>query len=116
MDLQLEESSSVFSELRFQKLPVTSQLSALVKKEKEHLENHSTIRELLSTESLPDSWLKVEISQKEMAWEENQSTEVNSQMRTSTSSTPSHIFYRWPTLVQTPMDLNSSSPSLLPHG
>merc|ERR1712032_1423087 len=56
------------------------------------------------------------ISPREMEPVASPSLLNNSTMRTSSSSTRSHICCPWPTLVQIPMDLNSSLPSRRPHG
>merc|ERR1711971_688835 len=68
-----------------------------------------------STESSTASWPREVTSPLETEPVASPSTEPSSPMRTSSTSTPEEAFSPWPTLDQTPTDLNSSSASVQPH-
>merc|ERR1712086_30437 len=110
------ESYSDSLVMKSQRLQEILLLSVLERRVLDNLEKNLLTKDQASIELLMDSWLKVEISLPETVLEENQSTEINSLMRTSTSSTPSHTFFQWQMPDQTQMDLNSSLHSLLLHG
>ena len=83
---------------------------------KEHF-NHRLIaelshtREVHSTESFLDSWLRAVTLLTEMERVVNQSGDHTSMMRISIFTILNHICSQWQTLVQTRTDLNSSSRS-----
>ena len=87
---------------------------------KEHF-NHRLIaelshtREVHSTESFLDSWLRAVTLLTEMERVVNQSGDHTSMMRISIFTTLNHICSQWQTLVQTQTDHNSSSRSKQHH-
>jgi len=108
VDNKLVELLLSYLQINAQKLLKTSELSALVKKVSEEVENLSIIKDLLSIESSQISWPKVEISLPEMELEENQFMDPNSKMRISLSSILQEVICQWQMLVQTLTDLNFS--------
>ena len=83
MDNHKEELFSDYLEILFQKLLKISELFALVRKVLENKENHFILKDQLSIELFQDLWLKEEILLMDPESEESQSTEKNSQMKTS---------------------------------
>lgn len=73
-------------------------------------------RTVPSTELFPTSCAKEETSPDTTELEESQSMVKNLLMKTSSSSTLDQEFWVWPTLDQTPTDLNSSYAPLRPNG
>lgn len=103
-----KEWNSNYTTMLYPKPLKTSELYVPEKKELENLEKPYTIKDLNSTELLLISWPKEEISLPEMELEENQSTELNSQTKTSRSNIPNLVSYPWLMPVLTLTDLNSS--------
>ena len=83
MDNHKEELFSDYLEILFQKQLKISELFALVRKVLENKENHFILKDQLSIELFQDLWLKEEILLMDPESEESQSTEKNSQMKTS---------------------------------
>ena len=83
MDNHKEELFSDYLEILFQKQLKISELFALVRKVLENKENHFILKDQLSIELFQDLWHKEEILLMDPESEESQSTEKNSQMKTS---------------------------------
>ena len=83
MDNHKEELFSDYLEILFQKQLKISELFALVRKVLENKENHFILKDQLSIELFLDLWHKEEILLMDPESEESQSTEKNSQMKTS---------------------------------
>ena len=77
-----KESPSNYSLMLPPSVPKTSDVYVLEKKVWENPENLYTIKDLLSIELSPTSWLKVEISPLETELEENPFMDPNSRMKT----------------------------------
>lgn len=103
-------------ETLFQKLQRTLELCVQARKEWEIWANHSTTKDLSSTESFRVSWLKEETSQAEMAEVAKAFTEPNLKMKTLSLTTTSHSCYQWQMLAQELMALSFSLLSRRPHG
>lgn len=94
--------------MRLQRLLITSGIFAKVIRELEKVVNHFIIKDLLSTELLPTSWLKEVTSLDRMELVVNLFMEKNSRMKTSSKNTTNQDFCQWLMLDQTPTVLNFS--------
>ena len=94
MELLLEELFLVFTETLFQRPLKTLKVWVHVTMDKVKMDMPLIFatKDLLSIESFQDSWRKEEISNSEMAEEENQFMERNSRMKTSIYHLTSHSY------------------------